>query len=183
MERGNRRNIWTTASSSDKPFRLDLGCGEGRRVASDGRRYVRIDIREDCEPDIVADVSRLDMIEDNSADEVVAYHILEHFSFREAPAVLAEWYRVLRPGGVIQVRVPNFRTICREFADGTRPTEQAVSDVFGGQEHRHNFHHSGYDCDYLRGLLERAGFRVAWSEESPGEVSVQGEKPAARRSG
>ena len=45
---------------------------------------------------------------DASVDEVRASHILEHFGHREAVDVLKEWVRVLRPGDVLRIAVPDF---------------------------------------------------------------------------
>src|SRR5438105_3321848 len=45
---------------------------------------------------------------DASADEVRASHVLEHFSHRDTLNVLKEWVRVLKPGGVLKIAVPNF---------------------------------------------------------------------------
>ena len=42
---------------------------------------------------------------DNSLDYVVSSHVLEHVA--NPVAALAEWYRVLRPGGIIYLLVPN----------------------------------------------------------------------------
>ncbi len=44
---------------------------------------------------------------DHSLDYVIASHVLEHVA--NPIAALAEWYRVLRPGGIIYLVVPNRR--------------------------------------------------------------------------
>jgi SAM-dependent methyltransferase len=44
---------------------------------------------------------------DNSLDYVVTSHVLEHVA--NPVAALAEWYRVLRPGGIIYLLVPDRR--------------------------------------------------------------------------
>lgn len=44
---------------------------------------------------------------DHSLDYVIASHVLEHVG--NPVAALAEWYRVLRPGGIIYLVVPNRR--------------------------------------------------------------------------
>src|SRR5687768_664147 len=42
---------------------------------------------------------------DHSLDYVIASHVLEHVA--NPIAALAEWYRVVRPGGIIYLVVPN----------------------------------------------------------------------------
>ena len=57
-------------------------------------------------PDIIADlnVDRLSMIADQSEDFVIASHVLEHLT--DPLAQLSEIHRVLRPGGVALVLLP-----------------------------------------------------------------------------
>lgn len=47
----------------------------------------------------------------------VVYHsqVLEHFPKEKAPAFMAECYRVLRPGGVLRVVVPDLENIAKEY--------------------------------------------------------------------
>jgi SAM-dependent methyltransferase len=62
------------------------------------------------EPDIVADfdTERLGPVESSSADFVICSHVLEHLA--EPLGFLEEVYRVLRPGGVALVLLPDRRT-------------------------------------------------------------------------
>jgi len=82
-----------------QPVKLNLGCGPDHF-----KGWVNVDSSPDEKPDVVADVIDLPF-EDNSVDEIFASHILEHVDWR-VPA-LEEWHRVLRPGGVIVVIVPD----------------------------------------------------------------------------
>ena len=63
------------------------------------------------------DVSKLPY-EDNSVDEIRAFHIIEHFDFFESQHVLNEWYRVLKPGGRLWVETPDFLATCDAFVKG-----------------------------------------------------------------
>jgi SAM-dependent methyltransferase len=60
-------------------------------------------------PDVVAnfDVDRLTMIEPKSQDFVIASHLLEHLA--DPIGFLGEMYRVLRPGGLAIVLLPDMR--------------------------------------------------------------------------
>ncbi len=73
--------------------------------------YVNVDARASVNPDIVCNSSKLEFSANNEFDLVRASHVLEHFEFDEMDSVLAEWRRVLRPGGYLVVCVPNFRAI------------------------------------------------------------------------
>lgn len=60
------------------------------------------------------DIAKL-RYEDNSVDEIRAYHVIEHFDYMQAHDVLKEWYRVLKPNGVIRIETPDFLESCKEF--------------------------------------------------------------------
>lgn len=90
---------------------------------------------------------------DNSADEIRASHILEHFSFRDAPKVIAEWVRVLKPGGKIRIAVPDFDK-CVDLSKHDRLWRYYI---MGGQTDENDFHRSLWTVDSLRMVMESAG--------------------------
>ena len=83
-------------------MRLHLGCGRHRL---DG--YVNVDARPVPAADVVLDLEGPWPWSPDSADEIVAHHILEHF--QDLPAFMDKAHRVLRVGGVLDVRVPHHR--------------------------------------------------------------------------
>ena len=92
---------------------------------------------------------------DNSVDEIRASHCLEHFSHRQVPHVLAEWVRVLKPGGLLSIAVPDFAKIAANYLEGAaQPTE---GYVMGGQVDSDHFHRSLFDRDRLTRLMVAAG--------------------------
>ncbi len=52
---------------------------------------------------------------DSSFDLVYHSHVLEHFSKNDAVKLLGECYRVLRPGGVLRIAVPDLERIARSY--------------------------------------------------------------------
>jgi SAM-dependent methyltransferase len=70
-------------------------------------------------PDYVCDLDtdRLNSLSDNSQDFVIASHVLEHVA--EPIGLLNEIYRVLRPGGIALILLPDRR---RTFDRHRRPT-------------------------------------------------------------
>ncbi|MGQ0845814.1 MAG: class I SAM-dependent methyltransferase [Sporichthyaceae bacterium] len=52
---------------------------------------------------------------DNSVAAVYSSHTLEHIYFAEAEQVIAEAHRVLRPGGVLRLALPDAQAMAREF--------------------------------------------------------------------
>src|SRR5256885_1929786 len=78
---------------------------------------------------------------DNSLDYVITSHVLEHVA--NPVAALAEWYRVLRPGGLIYLVVPDRRFtwdhprpltpvahLLEDFTRATTPADATPADVF-----------------------------------------------------
>ncbi len=73
-------------------------------------------------PDIlIHDVRKGLPFPDNSLSAIYSSHFLEHLYMREADALLAECFRVLRPDGVIRMVVPDLRAILSGY-DGQEAT-------------------------------------------------------------
>ncbi|MBI3481088.1 MAG: methyltransferase domain-containing protein [Nitrosomonadales bacterium] len=110
--------------------------------------------------DIVGPVERLPM-SDDSVSLIYASHVLEHFGRYAYKAVLKEWFRVLRPGGVLRLSVPDFAACAAIYyehglADGL---SGLVGLIIGGQRNEHDFHKMIFDEDFLRRDLLEVGFR------------------------
>lgn len=75
----------------------------------DGFKETRLDIDPAVNPDIVA--SMLDMGDIGQFDAVLCRHALEHLYAHEVPLALAEFYRVLKPGGHLVVFVPDLQDV------------------------------------------------------------------------
>lgn len=102
----------------------------------------------------------------NSADEILASHILEHFEKEDGKKFLAECARVLKTGGKLHVAVPDMDIFinCRNSGDWT-PVEdyhwKDFNNFFGGgiQEPRPEMrHYYMYNVETLTALLTAAGF-------------------------
>lgn len=93
---------------------------------------------------------------DDSVDEVYASHILEHFPIAEKEAVLAEWVRVLKPGGVLKIAVPDLGEWARRVVSGESiPDDEAV--LYGGQCDANDYHRCGFEENGLRYMMRQSG--------------------------
>ncbi|SNT01598.1 Methyltransferase domain-containing protein [Geodermatophilus pulveris] len=121
-------------------------------------------------PDVVWDLRRPLPLPDGAVDAVFMEHVLEHLPAREGLGALEQCHRLLRPGGVLRLSVPDFGRYARSYvaaATGTgedvafltqerpgRPTPlMAVSEVV-----YHHGHVSVWDAETLAALMRCAGF-------------------------
>jgi SAM-dependent methyltransferase len=82
--------------------KLNLGCGEDKK---DG--YINVDWSPLPKPDVVHDLNVLPYpFTDNSIDLIEAFHVLEHLD--KPFAIMKEFHRILKVGGVLHVKVPHF---------------------------------------------------------------------------
>ena len=76
--------------------KLHLGCGK-RFIPG----FIHIDVIDYPHVDHVTSIDNLSIIDDNSIELIYNCHILEHFKRREINNVLKEWFRVLKPDGIL----------------------------------------------------------------------------------
>ncbi len=95
---------------SDKSTYLNLGCGS--RYHPD---WINIDIASHAPEIIQHDLSRGIPLSDAVCDVVYHAAVLEHMRRSDAAAFMAECYRVLKPGGIVRVGVPDLEKICRMY--------------------------------------------------------------------
>lgn len=136
-------------------MKLHLGCGP---------RYIPGFVHVDAQPaphvDIVAPVEHLPL-DSASASLIYASHILEHFDRHTYKAVLAEWFRVLKPGGIFRLAVPDFAACAAIYyesglADGL---SGLIGLIVGGQRDSYDYHKMVFDEDFLRRVLLEIGYR------------------------
>jgi predicted SAM-dependent methyltransferase len=92
--------------------RLNLGCGE--RVHPD---WVNIDFVAAAPGVRAHDLRKGIPYPDESFDVVYHSHVLEHFQKKSAHGFLRECYRVLRPGGILRVALPDLEQIVRGYLE------------------------------------------------------------------
>ncbi len=109
-------------------------------------------------------------IADGTYDLVYASHVLEHVPWFKTIQALREAFRVLRPGGSIEVWVPDFDTIIDSYRAGRCGDNwrkyNPRSDPWlwlNGRLFTYgpdpNWHRAAFDAQSLRSSLEHAGFR------------------------
>lgn len=147
-----------------RPGLLHVGCGgDPRPDWLSEYDETRLDIDPRHAPDIVASMVSLGEI--GPFDAVYCSHALEHLFPHEVGIALAEFHRVLNPGGVAYVFVPDL--------EGVEATEEVLFespagpitglDLMYGLRHAlkdqpHMAHKTGFTRGTLAAALENAGF-------------------------
>lgn len=100
---------------------LHVGCGPRGSTLPDifGEDWqeIRLDIDPNVDPDVVASMTDMSCVADDSVDALYSSHNLEHLYAHEVPIALAEWRRVLKPGGFLFVRVPDILEIAKVVSE------------------------------------------------------------------
>lgn len=137
-------------------LKLHLACGHDYQPD-----YINIDFYpvEGVRTDAEFDVSTLPY-DDNTIDEIRAFHIIEHFDWYQGQRTLEEWFRVLKPGGRIWLETPDFLASCDAFVKGSQEFRILLYNHFfatpwvPGQTHKFLFTEDQLACQ-----LGWAGFK------------------------
>lgn len=157
-------------AATTETVRLNLGCGRDVRPG-----WVNVDLHP-ANPEVIrAELPELPF-RDGSADEVLLSHVLEHFGFADGLRLTQEIFRVLRPGGVATIEVPDIQWCMAQFLGSpepnlyTDPTNDYVTShrwglfamsIWGDQHHEGLYHKWGYTAHRLLHLLNHVGFAEA----------------------
>jgi predicted SAM-dependent methyltransferase len=126
---------------------------------------------------VQSDVSVRIPYPDNAAKMIYHSDILEHFSYHEAIAFLKECHRVLKPGGLMRVCVPNLFQILSDYKNGSidehndvQPEEftevnapslklsMLLFGSVGSSQNNYRGHQMMYNFDGVKEVLESVGF-------------------------
>jgi predicted SAM-dependent methyltransferase len=151
----------TKSSYSDTDFsRINLGCG-----IRNFKGWLNVDVNDSA--DMKADLSEFPWpFPDDVADELLASHILEHFTKADGRLFLTECLRVLKPGGVLKIAVPDMDAFIEARQTGNESrvegyTWRDLNHFMGGDERETNpwqRHKYMYTYESLAFTLEMLGF-------------------------
>jgi len=143
--------------------KLDIGCGKSPK--SD---FTGIDAYVKGKGIVNAEMWSLPF-GDGQVEQIYSSHALEHVSKKQVVPTLKEWYRVLKPGGVADIRVPDLEYCCETWLE--KQTNDFYMDIlFGNQNHEGEFHKTGFTISIMTKYLHEAGFTnihasSIWSHE------------------
>ncbi len=82
-------------------MKLNLGCGNNKIEG-----YINCDISKEVNPDKIVNLEKKLPFKDNSIEEIICYHTLEHI--KNFIPLMEEIYRILKNDGIIHIKVPYF---------------------------------------------------------------------------
>jgi SAM-dependent methyltransferase len=157
---------------------LHVGCGPlDKRALTSGFHgpewhEIRLDIDAAARPDILGTMTDMANVASASIDAVFSSHNLEHVFPHEVPVALAEFHRVLKPGGFVVLTCPDLQSVCEAVAKGrlletlyesTVGPISAMDILYGHraalEQGRHFMAHKcGFTYPTLCASFEEAGF-------------------------
>lgn len=163
---GNSNSLQPTSSVAQPPLavpsdgkKLNLGCGFDHREG-----WVNVDLHDWHKPDVLCDVTNLTAFEDQIASHALAQDILEHIHRLRCVSTLQEWNRVMKTGGLLEVRVPNVIALVglmqRPEFDTLEGHRTLTQNLFGSQSYEGDYHYNGFTHHTMRDVLERSGFTL-----------------------
>lgn len=145
---------------------LNVGCGENVR-----HDFINLDYQWRPNIQLCWDITKGLPLPDNSIKGIFSEHCLEHIAYFQCCRVLKEFYRILRPGGVVRIIVPDAELYLDLYQKGKQGESvefpnlnqqdlqnrftpmMVVNSVF--RDHGHLF---AYDARTLEVMLSKVGF-------------------------
>lgn len=151
-------------------MKIHIGCGK----RNFGKEWFHVDGSTECEHIEHHDIFKLPQ-QDNSSDLVYASHIIEYFDSEEVKDVLNEWIRVLKPGGILRLAMPDFESMVNLYSSGKIELQQIIGPLYGKMNLNESkiYHRMVYDFKSIEKLLNSLGMknvrRYKWQETEHAE--------------
>lgn len=131
----------------DKPFKLDLGCGDRKEEG-----FYGIDIAKTEQADYVFDLTQTPWpIDDAVVDEIACSHFFEHLTGAQRIKFMEECYRIMKKGTKLVVIVPYWSSM-RAIQDPTHqwPPLCEASFLYFNKEwmEKNKLQHYNINCDF-----------------------------------
>jgi predicted SAM-dependent methyltransferase len=166
-------------------FKLHLGCGSNSKPG-----WVNVDLFN-AAADLALDLREPLPFADNSVAVLYSEHLLEHFTYPdEVQRLLREWLRVLSPGGIVKIGVPDHGAVLQAYARGDMQffdfhrLRSYLRDEHVTLMHQVNYwfrqdglHKYSYDEETLGQTLRNAGFTDVAVRAFEPELDSEKRKP------
>lgn len=177
---------------------LHVGCGPkesgvlpAELFPSEEWLETRLDINPAVKPDIIGSMTDMRKVDSDSMDAVFSNHNLEHLYAHEVALALQEFRRVLRPGGIVHIHVPDIQRVAEEIAKGNfdEPVYESPAGPVSPVDMLYGYrplilngnhfqqHKIGFTESYLQKQLFAAGFSPVSITHDVWNLNAQAIKP------
>jgi SAM-dependent methyltransferase len=167
-------------TSSTKKIVLHVGCGSynpeslPERLRTEEWQEVRLDIDPTVRPDLIGSITDMSAVPSQSVDAVYSSHNVEHVYYHQVLIALAEFHRVLKPGGFAMILVPDIQTAAEAVARGNLEDPPlyispagpiaAIDMLYGFRKliapgNYYMSHHTAFTAQSLADKMQQVGFR------------------------
>jgi predicted SAM-dependent methyltransferase len=140
--------------------RLNWGCGSHTAPG-----WINSDVKGEAGVDLVCDIREELPLEDDSIEYAVSIHALPELPYPDLVPVLRELWRVLEPGGVLRLGLPDLNRGMRAYLSGEDDYFKVDPDEVGSRGGRfivhmlwYGYSRSLFTYDLVEELLGKAGF-------------------------
>jgi predicted SAM-dependent methyltransferase len=180
---------------------LNVGCGHPHRrqlhryFHGPQWREIRLDVDPAVRPDIICSITNMSGVASACVDAVWSSHNLEHIHRHEVPTALGEFFRVLKPTGLLLLTLPDLQQVA-ELVAADKLEEQAylspsgpvtpLDMIYGhtpslARGNMHMAHKTGFTRRSLQLLLAENGFvNVSVRRGGSFDLWAAAYKPAGR---
>ncbi len=163
-----------------KELKLNVGCGDNKI-----KGYVNIDAYKECNPDIVMNVAKRNLPYDNeTVDEILFFHCIEHIEKYLHKHVLTEFARILKKDCKVYISYPDFWECARNWKVNKNGRKTFWENtLYGRQLYPGDYHVCAMDSNELTLLLYECGFKDVVTNSEAAEVynmitiGIKGSKP------
>lgn len=136
-------------------LRLNLGCGTNKL-----KGYINIDCEKSVKPDAFLNFAQDKLpFKNDSVDEVVMFHTIEHIKKFSHPYILTEIRRVLKVGSRVIISYPDFNKCVDNWRNNYRGKKSFWENtIFGRQMFPSDYHVCIMEQKELTMVLRRVGF-------------------------
>lgn len=166
---------------NNESIKLHLGCGSRY---FDG--YINIDGEYmSHDPNVtIHDITTPFPLPDNSVDEILTVHVVEHISRQYVLPMMIEFHRICKPGAFVAFEWPDLLKMCKEvikhpdcfWSDDRKLLKKTIAGIYGDSVKYPNpamLHKWGYSADGMCKLFQKAGFsRTVVEENKNGKSSI-----------
>lgn len=137
-------------------LKLNIGCGETKLPG-----YINVDCEESTKPDLLHDLTKGPFLYgDESIDEILCIHNIEHVSFYLWPQIFTEFHRLLKPNAALVLAYPEFEVCAKYFVTNHRGMRDFWRNtLYGRQLYPSDTHISPVITSEISNMLRRVGFQ------------------------